>query len=300
MFDVSILIHNKDSIFWGFSGPEFDKLIRLSERKKFSHGQEILKSRFRSDSFAILVSGSIHLTQGEFVLRQVLPGGIIGDTEFFLGFKRNFQVRFVEDGEVIIISRKAIDNFFREIDRDLETEVLSNIIKKLSANLSKSNRQIADLLNEKNEAVEILRDELISLSENSLILKKDFDFFYAALNSLKINFEHEFFEEKRRAKRFKINKGLNFKIISDLFFEMSDLIDLSEKGFKAEIGDFPHAEVSQIITGQILRDFVYFCDFSGEIRWLEGNLVGIEFVNMSKGDQKKIIEIVKVIDEAML
>ena len=219
--------------------------------------------------------------------------------EFFLDLKRNYTVKFVEEGEAVLISRRIIEQFIRSSDRDLESAILANIIKSLSAKLSESNRKIAALLGEKNEAVEILRDDLMSLSDGGLILKKDFDFFYSALNALKVNFENEFYEEKRKALRYQIANEFNLKIISDLLFEISDLVDISVNGCKIEISNFSGAEVGQLITGQILNDFTYFCDFNGEIRWVEGNMIGIEFLDIEKSSQKKLEEIVNIINESI-
>ena len=300
LFDINILIQNQESIFWGFSGPEFQNLLSSVETKKFSTGQVLLKSKFRADSFVIVLKGSVNLMKGEYLFKQVLPGSIIGEVEYFLGMSRDYYLKCCEASELVVLSKKSIDNFFSNCSRDLETMILSNVIKILSDGLKKSNSRISNLLYEKNEAINLLREDLMSLSENGMILKKDFDFFYTAINTLKVNFVHEFLEEKRKADRYEVTRGLNLKMVSDLFFELSDIIDISETGCKVEVSEFFNVENGEVISGQILHDFSYFTDFSGELRWIEGNLVGIEFVKINSLSKKRLLELVQNLEEEKL
>ena len=95
------------------SPPDWERLIELSERRRFQAGDVVMASGDVDRSLYFLASGSVevYLRQGhkERSVQVLGPGSVLGEIAFFDGKPRSASVRALTDTELLRLSADAFE-----------------------------------------------------------------------------------------------------------------------------------------------------------------------------------------------
>ena len=130
-------------IFARLNNRQIGRLARLSSRRQFAAGTQILRAGDGGVALYVIVSGRVRITHdadetgAELLLREMGPGEAFGEIALIDGGPRSADVTAVEETECVLLSRWDFSGEMRD-DPDIARALLPVLCQKI--------RQLVDQL----------------------------------------------------------------------------------------------------------------------------------------------------------
>lgn len=141
-------LKDKLQVFRLLTGDELDKVIPYFKLVKYPKGTTLFKEGDLGDYFGIVLSGKLEVKkQTEFkdktvVLALLGKGSFTGELSMLDGQVRSAAVVALEDSELFILKRDALDEFM-EKHPHIGIKILKGIVKTMSIRLRRSVERMA-------------------------------------------------------------------------------------------------------------------------------------------------------------
>ena len=135
----------KVPLFSTLEEEELEKVLRLTNLRKYSKGNLILMESEEGSSLFIISRGSVKISRisddGKEVILAILRNGdFFGEMSLLDGLSRSANVTAIEDSELLILRREDFLNLIKEYP-----EITISLLKELAKRLRKSDSQIESL-----------------------------------------------------------------------------------------------------------------------------------------------------------
>ena len=128
----------------GLTNEQFEKVIRICERKTFSKDEVIFSEGTKSDDMYILTEGVLQVTLWGKEINRILPVTSVGEMGIFTGEPRSATVITKTECTLLRIVKKKLFDLF-ETDKDLHIQFQLGMIIDLSEKLRLTNEVIAKM-----------------------------------------------------------------------------------------------------------------------------------------------------------
>ncbi len=140
----------KISLFENLSGPELEKIEKISRMEAFAKDTVIFKEGDPGDCCYVITNGDVRISKfipniGEEARAVLKPGDYFGEMALIDKFPRSAHAIANTDAALLVINKTDLDRILIS-DRDLGYKLLWAFTKTLSKRLRETNEKIASFL----------------------------------------------------------------------------------------------------------------------------------------------------------
>jgi serine/threonine protein kinase len=117
--------------FHDFSGPEIWELLRASEWREYSAGDEIVREGEMDDRFYVIVEGNVTVQTGGRSVGVLGDGDCFGESSYVTGVKRNSTIRADEPVTVLSVSATLLEQVSTDCQLRFNKVFLRSLIRRL-------------------------------------------------------------------------------------------------------------------------------------------------------------------------
>ena len=292
--DKIIKFLNGSFLFKNLKSPQIIKILGVAKSQKYSPFSAIFTKDRPSDSFIILIQGSIAIQHGNQVIAQLNPFSIIGEMGILLGEPRSANVVSIDNTECLFISKEDLEKLFKN-DLYLEKTILTNLIKALSQKVQESNNAISKLLQQKSD-LDFQKTAKKNTSKNSSDINEVGKEILDLIPEEEPG-EQEDIKNRRTNERLAIPKDIPVFIQIDQLGTLLPVSNISGNGLEFLPVDGVFMTELENLSGKLILETLPPMDISLIIRWVNENNVGCE---ISKFAIKDFSALNKYIDDKMV
>ncbi|QOJ31210.1 MAG: protein kinase [Gammaproteobacteria bacterium] len=119
------------SFFHDFSGPEIWELLRASEWREYSGGDEIVREGEMDDRFYVIVAGGVSVEMNGRAVGVLGEGDCFGESSYVGGVKRNSTIRAEEPVTVLSVSATLLEQVSTDCQLRFNKVFLRSLIRRL-------------------------------------------------------------------------------------------------------------------------------------------------------------------------
>jgi serine/threonine protein kinase len=117
--------------FHDFSGTEIGELLRASEWREYSQGDEIVREGEIDDRFYVIVDGNVSVETNGRPVGALTDGDCFGESSCVAGVKRNSTIRAAEPVIILSVSATLLEQVSTECQLRFNKVFLSSLIRRL-------------------------------------------------------------------------------------------------------------------------------------------------------------------------
>ncbi|MCK6371553.1 MAG: serine/threonine-protein kinase [Gammaproteobacteria bacterium] len=117
--------------FHDFSGPEIWELLRASEWREYSDGDEIVREGDIDDRFYVIVDGKVSVEMNGRAVGVLSDGDCFGESSYMTGVKRNSTIRAGEAVTILSVSATLLEQVSTDCQLRFNKVFLRALIRRL-------------------------------------------------------------------------------------------------------------------------------------------------------------------------